>query len=134
MRRITEVEGLSPAAGPYSFAVITGDTVYTAGQIAQNSEGALVEGGIEAQTHQVMGNLRKILGAAAVGFSDVTKATIHLTDVSDFAKVNEVYGSYFADGEYPVRETTVAAALPLGAQVEISMIAALPTQFINQIV
>jgi 2-iminobutanoate/2-iminopropanoate deaminase len=128
MRRITEVEGLSPAVGPYSFAVIDRNTVYTAGQVAQNSEGVLVEGGIEAQTHQVMENLKKILGAAAVGFSDVMRTTIYLTDVTDFATVNEIYAGYFPDGEYPVRETTVAASLPLGAQVEISMIAALPTQ------
>lgn len=128
MRRITEVDGLSPAVGPYSFAVISGNTVYTAGQVAQNSEGALVEGGIETQTHQVMGNLGRILGAAAAGFSDVMKTTIYLTDVADSAKVNKVYAGYFADGEYPVRETTIAASLLLGAQVEISMIAALNNQ------
>lgn len=125
MKRITQVEGLSPAVGPYSFAVIIGDTIYTAGQVAQTSEGTLVEGGIEAQTRQVMGNLARILGAAAVGFSDVVKTTIYLTDVTNFARVNEVYAEYFANGEYPVRETTVAAALPLGACVEISMVAVL---------
>jgi 2-iminobutanoate/2-iminopropanoate deaminase len=126
MKRIRQVEGLSPAVGPYSFAVIAGNTVYTAGQIGQTAEGTLVEGGVEAEAHQAMGNLGRILGAAAVGFSDVVKTTIYLTDASDFAKVNEVYAGYFADGEYPARETTIAAALPLGARVEISMVAALP--------
>jgi 2-iminobutanoate/2-iminopropanoate deaminase len=125
MKRIREVEGLSPAAGPYSFAVIQGEIVYTSGQIGQTSEGTLINGGIEAETHQVMRNLGKILDTIGVGFHDVIKTTIYLTDASDFGMVNEIYASYFHEGEYPARETTVAASLPLGAHVEISMIATL---------
>ncbi|WP_028777351.1 RidA family protein [Shimazuella kribbensis] len=126
MKRIRAVEGLSPAAGPYSFAVIHAEMVFTAGQIGQTPEGTLIEGGIEAETHQVMRNLGKILDKIDVGFRDVVKTTIYLTDASDFGLVNEIYASYFPDHEYPVRETTVAASLPLGARVEISMIATLP--------
>jgi len=125
LRRIAEVEGLSPAVGPYSFAVIAGNTVYTAGQVGQTVDGKLVEGGLEAEARQALDNLGRILSAAAVGFSDVVKTTIYLTDAADFATVNEIYAGYFPDGEYPSRETTVAAALPLGARVEISMVAAL---------
>lgn len=66
MKRIREVEGLSPAVGPYSFAVIHGQTVYTAGQMGKTLEGKLIEGGIEAETHQVMKNLAKILGKAGI--------------------------------------------------------------------
>src|SRR5690606_34355606 len=97
MKRITEVEGLSPAVGPYSFAVISGDTVYTAGQIGQTLEGTLIKGGVEAEARQAMDNLGRILGAAAVNFGNVLKTTIYLTDVTDFAKVNEVYASYFPE-------------------------------------
>lgn len=122
MKRVTEVEGLAPAVGPYSLAVVD-NALYTSGQIGLTAEGELVEGGVEAETHQVMDNLAKVLGAAGVGFSDVVKTTIYLTNISHFATVNEVYAGYFADDEYPARETVVAAALPLGAQVEISMIA-----------
>lgn len=126
MKRIKEVEGLSPAVGPYSFAVINGNTVYTAGQVGQTAEGTLIEGGVDAEARQAMDNLGRILGAAAIDFSNVVKTTIYLTNAADIARVNVIYADYFTEGEYPAREATVAAALPLGAQVEISMIAALP--------
>jgi 2-iminobutanoate/2-iminopropanoate deaminase len=124
MKRITEIEGMS-ALGPYSFAIVANDTVYTAGQIGQKPEGGLAKGGIEAQAHQVMANLAKVLKAAGTDFEYVIKTTIYLTDLADFAKVNEVYANYFSEGEYPARETTEVAALPLGARVEMSMIATL---------
>lgn len=128
MKRITEVEGLSPAAGPYSFAVISNGIVHTAGQIGQTTEGVLAEGGVEAEAHQAMHNLGRILGAVTIGFGSATKTTIYLTDVDDFARINSVYASYFPEGEYPARETIGIAALPLGARVEISMIATLDSQ------
>lgn len=123
MRRITEVDGLAPAVGPYSYAIVTGNTVYTAGQVGQTAEGKLVESGIEAQAHQTMDNLGKILRASAVDFNRVVKTTIYLTDKGDFTKVNEVYATYFAEGEYPVRETTIVTSLLLDAKIEISMVA-----------
>lgn len=123
MKRITKIDGLSPAVAPYSFATITDNMVYTAGQIAQTAEGSLASGGIETETQQVMRNLAKILQAAEVDFAHVVRATIYLTDVADFATVNQIYAGYFPDGAYPVRETTTTAGLPLGAKVEISLIA-----------
>lgn len=123
MQRITKVIGLAPAVGPYSFAVVAGDLVYTAGQIGQTAEAKLIDGGIEAETHQVMKNLGAILHAAGSGFEKVTKTSIYLTDPADFPKVNEIYASYFPNGQYPARETTIAAALPLGAKIEISIVA-----------
>lgn len=123
MKRITNVEDLSRPAGPYAFAVTEGGIVYTAGQIGQMADGALIEGGFIAEARQVMTNLQRILQAAAIDFRDVTKTTVYLTDATDFARLNEVYAAYFPDGRYPVRETVVVAALPLGARVEISVIA-----------
>jgi 2-iminobutanoate/2-iminopropanoate deaminase len=125
MKRITEVPGLAPALGPYSLAAISDGAVYTAGQIGQTADGGIVAGGVEAETRQALDNLGKILGAAGLGFGDVVRAVIYLTDPADFAKFNEIYASYFPAGQYPVRETTVAASLPLGARIEVSMIAAL---------
>lgn len=125
MKRVQDVAGLS-AAGPYSFATIAGDTVYISGQIGQTRSGEIVNGGIEAQTHQTMKNLGSILQAAGASFADVQKTTIHLTDVNDFRTVNAIYGGYFPQGQYPARETIGVAALPLGASIEISMVATIP--------
>jgi 2-iminobutanoate/2-iminopropanoate deaminase len=137
MKRITDVEGLGRAAGPYSFAIITGKEVQTSGQIGQDADSRLVtegydiEGnpvkGIVAETHQVMRNLGMILTAAGVGYEDVTYTQIYLTDVdNDFGPVNDVYASYFPAEQFPARTTTEAAKLPLGAHVEIVMRATRP--------
>lgn len=126
IQRIQKGDGFAPAVGPYSAAVVSDGMVYTAGQIGMTPDGKLVEGGVEAEAGQAMKNLQAILKAAGASFDNALKTTIYLTDVADFAAVNEVYGSFFAEGEYPARETIGVAALPLGAKVEISMIAALP--------
>lgn len=126
MKRITHVEGISAAVGPYSFGVIANGFLYTAGQVGQTAEGKLIEGGVESQARQAMNNLGLILGSAALGFGNVVKTTIYLTDVEDFGPVNAVYAEHFEEGAYPARETVVVAGLPLGAAVEISMVAALP--------
>jgi 2-iminobutanoate/2-iminopropanoate deaminase len=111
------------AIGPYSAAVESGDLVFVSGQIPLDSgTGKLVEGDIAAQTRQSLENLKTILGAAGLGFAHVVKTTIFLTSMGDFAAVNEVYKSYVGE-PYPARSTIAVAALPMGAKVEIEMIA-----------
>lgn len=122
----TRLSGRIPPVGPYSAGVDTGGLVFLAGQIALDHEGGgLVEGGITEQTHQVMQNLGAVLEEAGLGFGDVVRTGVFLADVDDFAAMNEVYASYFPEGAIPPVRTTVAvAAIPLGALVEIDMIAA----------
>ena len=110
------------AVGPYSQAIIDGNFIFTSGQIHLTSDGKLVQGSIEDQVHQIMKNLQAVLEAAGVSFADVVKTTIYVTDMSTYGKVNEIYGSYFSD-PYPARETVCVKELPLGAKIEISMVA-----------
>ncbi len=114
----------APAAiGPYSQAVVAGDFLYCSGQIPLDPKtGELVAGGIREQATQVMKNLAAVLAAAGTGFQTVVKATIFMTDLADFATVNEVYGLYFT-AVAPARATVQVAALPKGAQVEVELIA-----------
>lgn len=117
---------LAPAAvGPYSQAVAVGNMLYTSGQIGLDPvTGALVEGGIEAQTERVMQNLKGVLAEAGVGFDRVLKTTCFLADINDFAAFNAVYSTYFPENA-PARSCVQAAALPLGARVEVECIALL---------
>ena len=109
--------------GPFSPAVRDGDRVYTSGQVAQDpATGKLVEGGVVAQTEQIFHNLAAILSAANKSFADVVKVNVYLTDIRDFVAMNEVYAKHFA-APYPARTTLGVAALPLGAEVEIELIA-----------
>ena len=120
------LSGQIPPVGPYSAGVDIGGLVFLAGQIALDpAGGGLVEGGIAEQTHQVMQNLQAVLEEAGLGFGDVVRSGVFLADVNDFAAMNEVYASYFPEGAIPPVRTTVAvAAIPLGALLEIDMIAA----------
>jgi 2-iminobutanoate/2-iminopropanoate deaminase len=113
-----------PAAiGPYSPAILIGDWLMCSGQIAIDpATGGLVAGDVVAQTEQVMRNLSTLLEAASLSASHVVKTTIFLTDLSDFAKVNDTYGKYFASSP-PARSTVQVAALPKGARVMIEAIA-----------
>ena len=110
------------ATGPFSQAVVSGDLIFTSGQVCLTPEGKLLEGSIEEQIHQIMRNLEAILGEAGVSFADVVKVTIYMTDMVFYKTVNEVYGSYMAE-PFPAREVICVKALPLGANVEISMVA-----------
>lgn len=124
----TKVETANaPQAGssPHSQAIIANNFVFTQGSIYLTPEGKLLEGTIEEQIHQIMKNLLAILEASGVSFSDVVKTTIYMTDMSVYKTINEIYGSYFSD-PYPARETVCVTELPLGAKVEISMIASKP--------
>ena len=109
--------------GPYNQAIKAGSMLFVSGQIALNAEtNQLVKDDIIAETHQVMQNLRNILGEAGMDFGDVVKSTIFMMDMNDFSQINEVYGKYFT-GYFPARETVQVAALPKGVNVEISVIA-----------
>ena len=114
----------APAAiGPYSQAIAVNGVVYTSGQLGLDpATGKLVGDDVEVQARQVMKNLEAVLGAAGVLFADVVKSTIFLADLQDFAKVNAIYQEKFLN-DPPARSTVQAAALPLGALVEIDMIA-----------
>lgn len=114
----------APAAiGPYSQAVRAGNLLLLSGQIPLDpTTGKMIEGGIEAQTRQVMLNLQAVLQAAGVSTDAVVKTTIYLTDMGDFQVVNEIYSQYF-NAPFPARATVEVADLPRGAQVEIDAIA-----------
>lgn len=125
MKTKVQTNNAPKATGPFSQAIVNDNLVFTSGQIYLTPEGKLLEGTIEEQTHQIMKNLEEILKSAGVSFKDVLKTTIYVTDMSLYGKINEVYGSYFSE-PYPARETVCVKELPLGAKVEISMIAVKP--------
>ena len=109
--------------GPYSQAIMAGNTLYVSGQIAINrSSGNLVNANIDEETTQVMNNLKEVLQAASLDFRDVVKCTIFLTDMGNFPKVNAIYGQYFKESP-PARETVEVSRLPKDVNVEISCIA-----------
>ena len=121
MKQVINSSQAPAAVGPYSQAIAIDNLVFTSGQIAV-VEGKLMEGSVEDQAHQVMKNLQAVLQAAELDFNQVIKTTIFLTDMADFTVINKVYDSYLAQ-PYPARETVAVKQLPLGANVEISMIA-----------
>jgi 2-iminobutanoate/2-iminopropanoate deaminase len=111
--------------GPYNQSVKAGNLLFISGQIALvPATGELLMATLEEETHQVMKNLAAILTEAGTDFNAIVKTTIFLSDMSLFAAVNEIYGSYFS-GDYPARETVAVKGLPKGVNVEISMIASL---------
>lgn len=125
MKRIIYTNQAPSPIGPYCQAVIFGDTLYVSGQIALDPKtGALNMATLEQETEQVMQNLMAVLTAAGADFSHVLKSTIFLSDMKYFGDVNVVYGRYFSENP-PARETVQVAGLPLGVNVEISVIAAL---------
>jgi reactive intermediate/imine deaminase len=120
--------GDAPApVGPYNQAVRVGDTLWCSGQIALDpATGALVgEGDVEAETRQVLSNLRAVLAAAGAGPRQVVRTTVYLADLADFARVNAIYAETFGEGVSPARACVQVAALPKGAQVEIDAVAVL---------
>lgn len=115
----------APAAiGPYSQAVRHGGLLFCSGQIPLTVEGKIVEGSVSEQTHQVLKNLSAVLAAGGSSLNKVVKTTIFLSDMENFAKVNEVYASYFSDHK-PARATVEVARLPKDVLVEIECIAAI---------
>ncbi len=110
--------------GPYNQAVMVKNTLYISGQVALNpTNNELIKGSIDEESHQIMKNIESILKEAGLDFKNVVRSKIYLTDMSNFSKVNEVYGSYFEKGHEPARTTIEVSGLPLGVDVEIDMIA-----------
>ena len=119
---ITTAQAPSPI-GPYSQAVKVDNILYTSGQIAINPEnGSLVLSDIKSETKQVMENIKAILDASEMSFNHIVKATIFISDMNNFAAINEIYGSYF-HSDFPARETVQVSRLPKDVNVEISVIA-----------
>ncbi len=123
MNKIVSTEKAPSAIGPYSQAIISGNTVYVSGQIPINPEtGEFVSDDVVLQTEQVLKNLTEVLLAAGSNLNQVVKTTVFLADMNDFAAVNEVYASFFGENK-PARATVQAARLPRDARVEIDCIA-----------
>jgi 2-iminobutanoate/2-iminopropanoate deaminase len=109
--------------GPYSQGVTFSDLVFCSGQAAVDpATGKLIDGDVQAQTHQTLKNLRAVLEAAGTDLGHVVKTTVFLADMADFKAMNEIYATYFS-GVFPARSTIAAKALPLGALVEIECVA-----------
>jgi 2-iminobutanoate/2-iminopropanoate deaminase len=125
-RKVVHTSDAPKAIGPYSQAIATERMVFTAGQIGLDPvTGEIVEGGIVAQTRQVLTNLQCVLRAAGSSLNAVVKTTVFMKDMNDFAAMNEVYGQFFVS-EPPARSTVAAAGLPKGAMVEIEAMAVIP--------
>ena len=123
MRKIVATDKAPAAIGPYAQANIIGDLVITSGQIPIDpATGNLVEGDIEVQTKQVFANLKAVLEAAGSSLDKIVKTTCFMDNMNDFAKMNEVYASFFS-GDYPSRSAVEVAKLPKGALIEIEVIA-----------
>ena len=123
MKKIIETNNAPAPIGPYSQAVLSGNTLYTSGQIAINPKsGKLILESIELETTQVMDNMKAILKEAGMNFDHVVKASIFISNMDDFNQINTVYNQYFTS-DYPARETVQVARLPKDVNVEISMIA-----------
>lgn len=124
MKTIITTSKAPAPIGPYSQAVLSGNTLYTSGQIAFNPETmALVLDDIKTETKQVMENMKEVLLAAGMTFEHVIKTSIFISDMDNFSQINEVYGNYFNEATAPARETVQVARLPKDVNVEISMIA-----------
>ena len=123
MKKAIQTTKAPGAIGPYSQAIVAGDLLFASGQIPLDPQtGNLVSGSIEAETHQALKNLAAVLEAGGAQTRDVVRTTIFLTDLGNFSKVNEIYGTYFSQ-PFPARVTVQVSALPKGAQVEIDAIA-----------
>ena len=114
--------GVAPAIGPYSAAIASGDLLFCSGQLGMDPATGDLRDGVAAQAEQALVNLRALLAAAGFGVEHVVKCTIFLTNLADFATVNEIYGRTFSE-PYPARSTVQVAGLPKGGLVEIEAIA-----------
>jgi 2-iminobutanoate/2-iminopropanoate deaminase len=124
MKKIITTDNAPAPIGPYNQAVLLGDILYTSGQIAINPKtGRLEIENIESETTLVMENLKAILKAAQMTFENVIKSSIFVSDMHNFSKINEIYGTYFNSETAPARETVEVANLPKFVNVEISVIA-----------
>jgi len=124
MKRIIRTENAPAPIGPYNQAILAGNTLYVSGQIALDPKtNQLKSGSISEETQQVMANLKAVLAEAEMSFENVVKASIFISDMNNFAEINEVYSKYFDEKNAPARETVEVANLPKFVNVEISVIA-----------
>lgn len=124
MKTIINTPNAPAPIGPYNQAVLSGNTLYMSGQVAFDpNTNELVLDSIEAETAQVMENLKAVLAAADMTFENVVKSSIFISDMNNFGQINAVYGKYFDADTAPARETVEVAKLPRSVNVEISMIA-----------
>ena len=124
MKKIINTSKAPAPIGPYNQAVLSGNTLYTSGQIALDpTTGTLVDSSIEVETKQVMENIKADLTEAGMTFENVVKSSIFISNMNDFGKINAVYGNYFNAETAPARETVEVSNLPKFVNVEISMIA-----------
>ncbi len=124
MKKIINTTKAPAPIGPYNQAVLSGNTLYTSGQIALDPDTMeLVLDDIKTETEQVMENMKAVLEAADMTFENVIKSSIFISDMNNFSQINDVYGSYFNEATAPARETVEVANLPKFVNVEISMIA-----------
>lgn len=125
-KEIVKTDKAPVPIAPYSQGVKANGMLYVAGQIGLNPENRkLIEGGVEAETIQIMENIKAIVEAAGAKLEDIVNTTIYMKDINNFAKVNELYGKYFT-GNFPARTTIGVANLPGGANIEIAVVAVLP--------
>jgi 2-iminobutanoate/2-iminopropanoate deaminase len=123
MKTVINTKNAPAPIGPYSQAIVAGGFIFVSGQIPSDpSTGEVISSGIKDETRQVMENIKAILTNAGLDFRHIVKTSIFLTDMKNFAQVNEVYGTYFSS-EFPARETVQVAGLPKNVNVEISVIA-----------
>ena len=124
MKKIIKTQKAPTPIGPYNQAVLSGNTLYTSGQIAINLKtGKVISSTISEETRLVMEHLKEVLAAADMTFENVIKTSIFISDMNNFVEINSVYGDYFNEESAPARETVEVAALPKSANVEISAIA-----------
>jgi len=124
-RDVIATQAAPAAVGPYSQAIKSGNLVFASGQIGLDPATGKLQEGLEAQTRQVLANLTAVLSAAGASLADVVKATIFVVDMGQYATVNAIYGSV-VPAPPPARSTVQVSALPLGALVEIEVIAVIP--------
>ena len=125
-KAVITTDRIAPPAGPFSPAIRAGNTVYLSGQVAQDPvTGRLIDGDVERQTEQILENVDAVLRAASLTLRDVVKVGVFLADMRDFQAMNAVYAKWF-EAPYPARTTVAVAALPLGAMVEMDVVAQLP--------
>jgi 2-iminobutanoate/2-iminopropanoate deaminase len=122
-KKIISSENAPAAIGPYSQAVMVGNTLYCSGQIAIDpATGKMVEGDVQAETHQVLKNLGAVLKEAGMDYKDAVRATVFMDDMDNYGKINEVYAQYFTENP-PARAAVQVARLPTDVKVEISLVA-----------
>lgn len=122
MKKLVKATDAPAAIGPYNHAIVMGDMIFTSGQLGIDPKNGRLVSGVEEQAMMALKNLQTVLSAAGFEIGDVVKTTVFVTDLSDFGKVNNIYGDFFG-GDYPARSCVQVAALPAGGLVEVEAIA-----------